>query len=362
LNKISGKIINYNESFLGEIIFDNNIKNISKLLDIKDEQYIIPGFIDLHCHGAMGHDTMMGLQSIKKMADYHLSKGSTTLLPTTLTNTYENTEYALKGFNSEFLFNKLSNVMGVHLEGPFINKNKLGAQPSYSQKPNLEFINEIKKIANIKVVTLAPELEGADELINYLVEENINIQIGHSIADYNCCKKIMNKNKIGFTHLYNAMSGNDHRNPGVLSAALEIGEYAEIICDLNHVSESAIKIAKKCIKKLYAVTDAIGATGMANGFYDFVGISIEKKENISVLKNTSTLAGSIMNMHSTFKNLCNINFTLEEAVSMTSYNAAQYINEKKLGIISLEAISNILVLDKELNLKEIYLNGKKIDS
>ena len=158
------------------------------------------------------------------------------------------------------------------------------------------------------------------------------------------------------------MSGNDHRNPGVLSAALELGEYAEIICDFQHVAEPSIKIANKCISKLYAVTDSIGATGMPSGSYKYGDFSIKKKGDIATLQNSNILAGSVMNMHSIFKNLNKMQFSMQEIVALTSYNAAQYINEKNIGLIKSNYKANFLVLDKNLNLKEIYLNGKKINN
>ena len=359
MNKISGKIINYNETFSGEVLFDKYIKDINKIESSTYDQYIIPGFIDPHCHGAINHDTMQGLESIKKMADFHLSKGTTTLLPTTLTNSIKDTLQALDGFN-DLLLNDNNNIEGVHLEGPFINPNKLGAQPPLTQKPNISFIKEIQKIAKIRTVTLAPELEGADILIEYLAKNKINIQFGHSLATDSCCKHFMSKHLVSFTHLYNAMSGNDHHNPGVVSAALEFAEYAEIICDLKHVAESSIKIAHKCIPKLYAVTDSIGATGMSNGLYTYGNLSVVKKDNIATLKDSNTLAGSVMNMYETFLNLKKMQFSMQEIVALTSYNASQFLNEKKIGIIKSNYKSNFLILDNKLKLKEIYLNGINI--
>ena len=146
-------------------------------------------------------------------------------------------------------------------------------------------------------------------------------------------EKYMDQFNIGFTHLYNAMSGNDHRNPGVLTAALHNSQYAEIICDLHHVSEQAIKIAKKCIPGLYAITDSIGAAGLKDGNYTFANIEIEKKREKVTLKNSSTLAGSVASMHTNFLNLLNIQYTIEEAVSMTSYNASQYLKLDDVGLI-----------------------------
>ena len=355
---IKGKVVNHNESFVSEITFDEKINQIRKIPKFENDIFIIPGFIDLHCHGGNGYDTMEGWRSIEKMASYHLSKGTTTLLATTWTSTPNHTYEALKEFNRNISTTN-SNLIGVHLEGPFINPNKLGAQPALTQKPSKEFIEEIKKIADIKVITLAPELDGMEEFIDYLNQNNIKVQFGHTLADYNCCKKYMDKFNIGFTHLYNAMSGNDHRNPGVVTAALRHAEFAEIICDLNHVDQENIHLAHKCIPKLYAITDAISASGMPDGEYDFANTIITKK-NGRALIHFDVLAGSVIDMHETFKNLVKINFSLEKAVAMTSFNAAQYLGEDDKGKIDKGFSSNLIVLDKQLNIKKIYLHGSLI--
>ncbi len=359
-NKVSGKIINFNSSYIGDVYFSEKISDL-KIKDSDDyNNIIIPGFIDLHCHGGNGFDVMEGSQSIIEMSKYHLRHGTTSIMPTTWTNTLENTISALKGFN-EIKKDNGNNILGVHLEGPFINPNKLGAQPNLTEKPSLEFIKKILEIADVKIITLAPEIDGMQEFINDLVELNIKIQFGHTLADFDCCEKIMKDHEIGFSHLYNAMSGNHHRSPGVLSAALSKGKYAEIICDNIHVSKEAIKIAKKCIPGLYAITDSINASGMNDGEYIFAKNNI-KKENHSVkIKSDGTLAGSIVTMDQTFKNLISMNFSLEEAVALTSYNASKYMNLDNVGVIQKNFLSNFLILDKEFNLKEVYLRGKKIN-
>ena len=355
---LKGNIINFDESFYGEITFNEKINKINKVKKQSDD-LIIPGFIDLHCHGANGFDTMDGWNSIEKMTNYHLKNGTTTILPTTWTSTLEHTFEALREFENYKKIN--SNIIGVHLEGPFINPNKLGAQPPLAINPSIEYVNQLQDLAPIKVITLAPELESMESFIEEINKLGIKIQIGHSLADYNCCAKFMSKYEIGFTHLYNAMSGNHHRNPGVLTAALDLGSFSEIICDFNHVSKESIKIAKKCIKNLYAVTDSMGAAGLKNGIYRFFDTEVEKKDKIAVLKGTNSLAGSIVNMHDTFLNLKKLDFSLNDIVKMTSYNAAQYLQIDDLGYIAENKVSNILVLDKNLNLKEIYLNGIKIN-
>jgi N-acetylglucosamine-6-phosphate deacetylase len=358
-NKVSGKIINYNDSYSGEITFDENILNINKIEEINSENYIIPGFVDLHCHGGGGFDTMDGVQAIQKMSSYHLSKGTTSLLATTWTSSFEHTYAALNDFNS--LIDMSSNLIGVHLEGPFINPKKLGAQPALAIEPSIDFIEKINEIADIKTITLAPEIKDMKMFIPFLIDKNINVQFGHTLADSKTCEKYMSSNEVSFTHLYNAMSDNNHRNPGVLSAALNKGKFAEIICDLNHVSEEAILIAKKCIPDLYAITDSIAASGMKDGSYTFANVEIEKKNNKVCLNGTSTLAGSVVNMHDTFLNLLKMKISIQDAVRMTSYSAAKFLKKDDIAVIDDGKKANFLILDHDFNIKSIYLNGKLIN-
>tara|TARA_Y100000590_G_C15620894_1_gene977522 strand:+ start:253 stop:1338 length:1086 start_codon:yes stop_codon:yes gene_type:complete len=360
VKKVSGKIVNHDKVFNGTIEFSKNINSISEEKNFEIDNIIIPGFIDLHCHGGNGFDTMGGLESIKKLSKYHLLNGTTAMLPTTLTATLNDTRKALIGLNDLIKKNKYTtNIIGTHLEGPFINSDKLGAQPPFAQLPNIDFIKEIQKIALIRIVTLAPELKDSEKLIDYLINNNIKVQIGHSLADYDNCIKLMDKHAIGFTHLYNAMSGIDHHNPGVTIAALNRADYAEIICDLIHVSKANIYLAHKSIPGLYAISDSISATGMPDGNYDFSNFKIKKRHGIAMI-NGKTLAGSVINMHDTFKKLISINLSLQEAVAMTSYNPAKYLNEKKLGYIKKGFYSNLLILNNQFDIKEIYLYGKLI--
>ena len=359
IKKISGKIVNYNSSFNGTIFFDSEIQNIESDIEIQSSNIIIPGFIDLHCHGGNGFDVMEGSNSIERMSKYHLSHGTTSIMPTTWTNTFKDTYNALEGFND--IYYKNSNILGIHLEGPFINPEKLGAQPNLTQTPSQEFIIKILEVAKIKIITLAPEIKGMNEFINFLYNLNIKIQFGHSLANYNICKAYMDNYDIGFTHLYNAMSGNNHREPGVLSAALERSNFAEIICDNIHVSEQSIKIAKKCIKGLYAITDSINASGLADGEYIFAKNDIIKENKSVKIKKDGTLAGSIITMDQIFKNLVNMNFSIEEAVELTSYNASKYLNIQNIGKLEKGCLSNFLVLDKNLNIIDIYLEGNNIN-
>ena len=149
MNKISGKIINFDSSFNGTIEFGKRIKSIKKATSLEYNYIIIPGFVDLHCHGGNNFDVMSGLDSIKKLALYHLKNGTTTLLPTTITSKTDEIIKSLHNLQKYIDNNRyLTNILGVHLEGPFINPNKLGAQPPHTQLPNIDFIKRISKAIN----------------------------------------------------------------------------------------------------------------------------------------------------------------------------------------------------------------------
>ena len=157
------------------------------------------------------------------------------------------------------------------------------------------------------------------------------------------------------------MSANNHRKPGVLSAALLKRKFAEIICDINHVSKESILIAKKCIPDLYAITDSISACGLSNGDYKFAEADITKTDKKVVIKGSGTLAGSIVNMYETFLNLLKINLSMEDVVKMTSFSAAKYLNDDTIGYIKEGYRSNFLVLDQDLNIEKIFLNGNLVN-
>ena len=357
MKSIRGKIINHNISYDGEISFDDKILNVTKL-DVSHDNYIIPGFVDLHCHGGNSFDVMQGWESIKKMSEFHLSHGTTSIAPTTWTESLINTKQALQGYYSEI--NNYPNIIGIHLEGPFINPSKLGAQPAKTRHPDLDFIKDLINIANIKIVTLAPELENIRFLIDFLDANGIKIQIGHSLASYSQCVSLMKKYNIGFTHLYNAMSGNDHREPGVATAALNHAQFAEIIFDRHHVSPASFLLAKKSIPQLYTITDAIGVSGLSDGSYQFADVEVEKKNGKVCQKNSNILAGSIITMHQTFLNILELGCSLEETVKLTSYNAAKYLNLDLVGEISINKFANFLILNKNFEIQSVFLQGKEI--
>ena len=358
MESISGKIIINDKIISGNLLFNNKVIEIIDDKTLKNENFILPGFIDLHCHGGNGFDTMEGLESIVELSKYHLENGTTTFFPTTVTASYNDTFKALEGLNDYINRNKFQiNIEGIHLEGPFINPKKLGAQPPFTQIPNLDFIKNLLKQAPIKIMTLAPEIDGGLDLIERLIELDIKPQIGHTLASTDICNLSINKGVESFTHLYNAMSGFDHREPGAVASAFANLNYSEIICDLIHVHPYMIKLAYKNIKDLYVITDCISASGMKDGEYNLGVNRVFKKGNIVKLNN-KTLGGSVLTMQQAFKNLLKIGFSINEAVQMTSTNAAKYLNRKDIGNLNVGSYANILVLDKNFNILKVFLNGK----
>jgi N-acetylglucosamine-6-phosphate deacetylase len=211
----------------------------------------------------------------------------------------------------------------------------------------------------VKIMTLAPEIDEGINLIKYLIKNNIMPQIGHSLADLNTCKLALKNGVNSFTHLYNAMSGFDHRKPGVVAAAFSQATYSEIICDLVHVNEEMIKLASKNINKIYSITDCVSGSGMPDGEYKLGICKIIKKDGV-VRLNDGTLGGSIATMDRTFKNLINIGFSLQDSVKMTSTNACEYMGYNNMGSLMKDYKANILNLDMNYNLKEVFLNGNKL--
>ena len=360
MSKISGNIVFEDRIFSGSMNFENNIVEINTEENKKYSNFIIPGFIDLHCHGGNGFDAMEGIEAIINLSNYHLSNGTTTLYPTTVTARLQDTKCALKGLKKYLNINSNdTNIGGIHLEGPFINPEKLGAQPPFAQIPNFEFVKILMDEAPIKIMTIAPEIQNGLDFLEFLTSNNIKPQIGHTLADFDCCNLAIKKGVRSFTHLYNAMSGFDHRKPGAVASAFSNMEYSEIICDLIHVHKDMIKLASNNISKLYVITDCISAAGMPDGKYKIGSNEIYKKDGVVKL-NEKTLGGSILTMNKAFKNLLDIGFSINDAVRMTSTNAAKYLKRNNIGRLSEGCIANFLVIDSNFDLVNVFLNGKKI--
>ena len=325
---------------------------------------LLPGFIDLHVHGGGGADTMQaehGTAAIDTIARTHAQHGTTALLATTMTAPHDEIEAALRALAPACRERAGggARVLGVHLEGPYISPDKLGAQPSFAAAPNLAEILALHAIAPIRVLTLAPELPGALETTAALVAAGIRVQIGHSSASYEQACAALRGGASGFTHLFNAMSALHHRAPGAVGAALAHAAHAELIPDLLHVHPGAIRAALRAIPGLYCVTDATAATAMPDGEYRLGRHTVHKCAG-GVRLADGTLAGSTLTMDQALRNLvgeAGLGLDLAAASRFVSTHAAHYLGLADRGALRVGAWADVVVLDGQMRVRRVIVEG-----
>ena len=348
---------------------DGRISGISgQSVDVKTVReaglpIILPGFVDLHVHGGGGCDIMDAGQSCEKIARTHVQYGTTALLATTMTAPYSDLHRAFTDMVP--VVNKrqqnAARVLGVHLEGPYINPGKLGAQPDFARPVEPDELAQLHALAPIKLITMAPEVPGNNGRIAALVAAGFKIQIGHSSGTYEEGVAAMEEGADGFTHLFNAMSGLHHRKPGMVGCALAHAHFAEIIPDLLHVHPGAIHVALRAIPHLFCVTDSTAATGMPDGEY-MLGRSKVTKCLGGVRLADGTLAGSTLTMDQALRNMVDtIGLTLIDASKRVSTYAADYIGAHDRGRLVMGTFADVVVLDQDLQLVDIYTEGVPLE-
>ncbi|HJV71380.1 N-acetylglucosamine-6-phosphate deacetylase [Ideonella sp.] len=323
---------------------------------------VLPGFIDLHVHGGGGHDTMDAGEAAAHIARTHARHGTTTMLATTMTAPADDILHAFEGLGPICRSRPANGarVLGVHLEGPYINPGKLGAQPDFAREASLDEIRRLHALAPIRLITVAPELPGHIELIAQLVREGWRVQLGHSAGCYEDGVAALGAGAAGFTHLFNAMTGFHHREPGMAGAALAHAEYAEIIPDLLHVHPGALKAALRAIPKLYGVTDSTAATGMPDGEYRLGRHKVFKCLG-GVRLEDGTLAGSALTMDQALRNFVGLGLSVAEASARTATHAADYLGLAEHGRLAPGAHADVVVFDPALELQRVVIEGETID-
>jgi len=361
-SQILGQILTPSGWVRGRLRHTDRITVIEADPSAPDDVLVLPGFIDLHVHGAGGADVMEGGDAALRMARLHAKHGTTSLLATTMTAPPEQIEKALRGVRESMAAatGDAADIMGVHLEGPFLNSSKLGAQPPLSCTGSIEQVQRWHGIAPIKVLTLAPELPGHLELIPQLVAMGIRAQAGHSAGSYDDGVAAIKAGLAGFTHLYNGMSGLNQYTPGMLAAALAHGEFAEIIPDLQHVAPGAIRAAMRAIPRLYAVTDATPATGMPDGEYMLGSQRVMKCLSCVRLVLGDSLAGSALTMDQALRNLVSLGLSPAAASDRVSRFPAEYLGLRDRGTLSRGLRADIVVLDPSLNIRSVVLAGRQL--
>lgn len=264
--------------------------------------YVLPGIIDVHFHGCRGWDFVFGGEDqINQMLDYMLTQGLTGVVPTIMSCPEEHLEGVLTDLNKVITERTaLPLIHGLHLEGPFISKNRRGVHGAeYLQNPCIYKLQHWQRLSggNIKVVTVAPELPGAIEFIAEAVKMGIKVSLGHSEADWYTTAKAVEAGATCITHIFNAMPQIHHRQPNILSYALLNKElYYELIGDCEHVSPEIIQLLLHSCEtsKLLVVSDSMAVTNLEEGWYDFYNNKIAKTSTLSRLADGSFFGGALM--------------------------------------------------------------------
>ncbi|EQF26274.1 N-acetylglucosamine-6-phosphate deacetylase [Clostridioides difficile CD160] len=369
---INGKIILKNQILENKVlVFDEKIMDITdsapKDCEVIDAngKYISPGLIDIHIHGNMGKDTMDSTdESIETISKSIMRHGVTSFLPTTMTmdkeHVYDALEVIKKAQNRKL---EGAQVLGAHLEGPFINENYKGAQNErFIINSKYEFIKEYKDV--IKVITYAPEKDIDFDFTREIKRcTDIVLSIGHSNANYEQAKEAINLGVTNVTHMFNAMTGLNHRDPGVVGAALTTNVYSELIADTIHINKDLFQfiLNNKGKERLILITDSIEAGGLEDGDYALGGQKVIVKGNEARLEN-GALAGSVLSLNKmVFNFLENTNLKVNEAINLASLNPATSlsINDKK-GSLEIGKDADIAVFDENLDCKMTLCLGEVV--
>ncbi|EOD00096.1 N-acetylglucosamine-6-phosphate deacetylase [Caldisalinibacter kiritimatiensis] len=361
-NIIENKVLIFNEKII-DILNPNDLDKYPNVIpiDVKGN-YISPGFIDIHIHGAGSSDAMDGTpEAIENISKTVAKTGTTSFLPATMTmdkqSIYKALDAIKKGMKNKTTGAK---VLGAHLEGPFINEKYKGAQDSkYIMKPDYDFIKDYLDV--IKIITLAPEMDNQYEFITKTKENtDIVLSIGHSNATYSEAKKAIKKGISHGTHLFNAMSPMHHREPGVVGAIFNTNTTCELIADKIHVHPELFQLILNIKGKnnLVLITDSMRAGGLKEGIYELGGQKVIVKDNSARLEN-NTLAGSVLTLNKAVKNILdNTKLNLNEAVKLVTLNPAKVIGiDDKKGSIAIGKNADITVFNKDFNIHLTIVEG-----
>ena len=327
--------------------------------------YAIPGLIDIHFHGSKGDDFCdADVAAIERIAAYQASVGVTSICPATMTLPEAELHNIMKAAAS-YQGEEGARLVGINLEGPFISSKKKGAQAAtYIQTCNLPLFQELQEESGglIQLVDIAPETEGALAFIE-AVKDKVTISIAHTTADYDTAMQAFEAGVSHVTHLYNAMPPLNHRNPGVIGAAFEAKHcFVELICDGIHIHPAVVRatFAMFGAERVVLISDCIRATGLSDGQYTLGGQEVTLKEGKCTLAD-GTIAGSSKNLMECMKTAVQkMGIPLETAVGCVTMNPAKSIGiYDSYGSITVGKTADLVLLDQDLNVKAIYINGKE---
>ena len=323
--------------------------------------YVLPGLVDIHSHGAVGHDFCdEDVKGLKEILAYEKSVGVTSYCPTSMTFPEEKLSRVFAQIPEvmEEEDSRYARVLGINMEGPFISPAKIGAQnPDYVMKADVDMFRRLDHNCGnaIRLVTLAPEVEGNMDFIRELKDE-VHISIGHTAAGYDTASEAFALGADHVTHLFNAMPAFAHRDPGVVGATADHQRvYAEVICDLIHIHPSMIRAIFSFLgeERMVLISDSMEATGMEDGVYQLGGQKV-KKEGAYARLLDGTIAGSVTCLFDGFRNAVKAGIPLESAIRLVTMNPAKSIGmEDQVGIIAEGNYADLILVDQDLNLIQV---------
>lgn len=351
----------------GKIVSINSNESAEKVLTFSHSHQMLPGMIDMHIHGAKGADTMDGTpEALATICNSLPAEGTTAFLASTMSEPKNNIDRALTNV-VDFIKHDYpgAEILGIHLEGPFIAKKRAGAQnPENIIPPNLELFKHWQQLSNnlIKQVTIAPEEPDALPFIKYLVSQHIIASFGHSDADYDQTMAGIAAGCTHATHFFNAMRGINHREPGAVTAILNSDKVTvELILDNNHLHPAVVNLTYKVKtkNKIVLITDAMRAKCCGEGEYNLGGQNVIVKNNAARLSD-GTLAGSILTMNMAVKNMLdNTNCTIRDIIAMTAENPAKLLNiYDRKGSIAKDKDADLIIMNENHDLIMTLCRGK----
>lgn len=328
---------------------------------------LLPGFIDVHVHGSIGHDTMdASAEALSALSRFFAEHGVTAFLPTTMTAPHAATLAAVQAVAQQPAVPTAgARLLGVHLEGPYISPKYPGAQAASSiRRPNLAEFRELLAAGPIRMITLAPEELGADALIAEALRHNVKVVLGHTNATYEECEAAIASGVSQATHTFNAMSPLHQRRPGTLGSVLSNDAiYAQVIADNFHVHPAGVKILARCkgVGRTILITDAMRATAQPDGEYDLGGQMVTVKDGQCRLPD-GTLAGSTLTLERGLRNfIAATGLSLAEAWPATSRTPAQALGlDQELGALAPGYQADLVLLDQQLQVVATIVAGRVV--
>jgi len=349
------------------------LKNELGYDELSLDGYLVgPGFIDTHIHGFKGIDVMNASASdMVKLAKELTTRGVTSFIPTTVSAPHEDLLKVCRVVKEVMGFNDIygARILGLHLEGPYINPEKAGAQnKDFIREPNITEFNQylLESGGFIREVTIAPELRGSLDFIKYVSSRGVVVQVGHTEASYETTLKAIAYGASKATHLYNAMGSIHHRSPGAPIALLSFQEvFIELIADYIHVAPEMLKFTIDYAghDRVVLITDAISAAGLGDGDYLLGGLEVVVKDGIARLKSTGALAGSTLTMDKALKNVRALGYSLEQTFTMLSTTPAKSVGaifKERVGLIKPGFKADLVVLNNSLDVVATFVNGNLI--